>query len=197
MTSPRACASPSRIACPFPRFRSAWTIRSRAVPSRRCQDLARAVARAVVDDDDLALGMEVDREEPIDHGADGRLFVEDGNDDGDERSNGTGLGRQNGSTGTPGILRSSEANTPGAPSCGISAGGRRGEARLGWGDTCRPRRGPRRQAGSIDGCRVRPPRHSGDRETPGPSLRRSGSCRRSSSARTFVDNSTNSRSPSR
>jgi hypothetical protein len=78
---------------------------------QRREHFTRAVAGAVVDDDDLAFGREVDREEPIDYRADGRAFIEDGNDDRDERSNGNGLGRQNGSSGNPGILRSPQAGT--------------------------------------------------------------------------------------
>jgi hypothetical protein len=78
---------------------------------QRREHVTRAVAGAVVDDDDLAFGREVDREEPIDYGADGRAFIEDGNDDRDERSNGNGLGRQNGSSGNPGILRCPQAST--------------------------------------------------------------------------------------
>jgi len=47
------------------------------------QDLTRSVSRSVVDDQDLALHRKIDREQPINHRADGAEFVVDRDDDRD------------------------------------------------------------------------------------------------------------------
>jgi hypothetical protein len=83
------------------------------------EDLARSVAGPVVDDDDFELGREIDREQPIDDRGDGRLFVEDGNDYGDERTAGGVLRGQKGSIGAVGILRQSGI---GRRWCGLRSG---------------------------------------------------------------------------
>jgi hypothetical protein len=46
------------------------------------EDFSSPIPRAVVDDDDLALQREIDRQEPIDDRCDGRALVVDRNDDG-------------------------------------------------------------------------------------------------------------------
>ncbi len=46
---------------------------------------SRPIARSVVDDDDFPGGGKLDLDQPCDDGGDRRLFVEDGDDDRDER----------------------------------------------------------------------------------------------------------------
>ena len=69
---------PLECAEPFSREPGPWT----AAPPTG----TRAVAGAVVDDDALAFGREVDREEPIDLRRRRSRLIEDGNADRDERS---------------------------------------------------------------------------------------------------------------
>ena len=60
---------------------------------QRIQHAARAVAGAVVDDDDFAIRGQIDLEQPGDHGSDRCLFVEDRNDNRDERRAGARAGQ--------------------------------------------------------------------------------------------------------
>jgi hypothetical protein len=52
------------------------------------QHAARAVPRSVIDDDDLARGWKVDRQQPVDDRGDRRRLVVDGNNDRDRRTQG-------------------------------------------------------------------------------------------------------------
>ena len=95
-TVPRARANPSRMACPFPRLRSAWMTVTRRRRRERVERRTRAVGRAVVDDDDFAWGGKVDFEQPGDDRRDGDCLVVDGDDDRDERRSGVARAGQSG-----------------------------------------------------------------------------------------------------
>ena len=64
---PRARARPSRMALPLPPFASAWMIAAAVALSDAVEHLARAVGRAVVDDENLARHGQANREQPLDH----------------------------------------------------------------------------------------------------------------------------------
>ena len=87
---PRACSKPVRIARPLPPFAGAWTMRKRVAAIRqRIEHAARAVGRAVVDDENLARHRQIDGQQPLDDRADGGFFVVDGNDDGQQFAHAT------------------------------------------------------------------------------------------------------------
>jgi hypothetical protein len=50
------------------------------------EHVGRPIAGPVVDDDDFAIRWKIDRQQPLDHGADGGGFVEDGNEDRDQHA---------------------------------------------------------------------------------------------------------------
>ena len=95
MTSPVACSNPSRTALPLPRGASWSTTFDARVGRVREHDLARAVGRVALDDDQLDLDVrDLDAEHALDRGRDGLRLVVDRHDDAQAKRENGGLSEE-------------------------------------------------------------------------------------------------------